>query len=66
MCMASKDYKHSSMNAIKYLAISVNVGMLIFIADETFLASFVLENELWMGIQFSESYFGLELKIPLY
>lgn len=40
--------------------------MLISIADITLLATLVLENELWMGIQFSESYFGLELNIPLH
>lgn len=51
---------------VKYLANSVNIGMLISIADKTLLATSVLENELWMGIQFSESYFGLELNIPLH
>lgn len=61
-----KGLKSQLCEFIKYLVNSVNIGMLISVADKTLLASPVLENELWMGIQFSESYFGLALKIPLH
>lgn len=35
--------------------------MSVSVSKKPFLANFVLENELGMGIQFSEIYFGLEL-----
>lgn len=59
--MASKDYKHSSWNVMKHLENSAIVAMSISAPEKPFLANLVLENELWMGIQFSEIYFGLEL-----
>lgn len=62
----SKALKTQFCELIKYLVNSVNIGMLISIADKTLLAASVLENELWMGIRFSESYFGLDLNIPLH
>lgn len=42
---------------IKYLANFVIIGMSISVAENLFWQT-VLENELWMGIAFSETYFG--------
>lgn len=44
--MASKDYKHSSWNVMKYLENSAIVAMSISVAEKLFWANLVLGNEL--------------------
>lgn len=44
---------------MKYLLLECSVQLL----KKTILANLVSENELWMGIQFWENYFGLEIVI---